>query len=737
MSLTANFDYCVEMTIEKVREIFHLAFKSEDRYPHNIEKQIPFGGHTVDISVRVLDDEDRASSLDFQDEKHMLFSFPFDLTAETPDAPDPSLSRITMQVRVEVPGKLDHWPEEDEEVLGITFEDIQPDDVNIVTLDGLPTIDINNVVNAIHNKYDQIDHVYPDAGTGSTLILYDGTRDTTLSPPNAATPFEIQGVQETHGSDEYLKVTLPIHVSINLPGGTTYTSYGNIVFWRRFIQTDTEITIQMGAEPADAALATQVNLDHTASIQAAEEAEIQAEIHARYNSVLHQYNYLGNTLIVYNGNSDPALIPPNAATPFEIEADLEMHSGTEYLKVTLPIYVSVPSALNYTSFGRIRFWRAVTRTPATTINVNMGADPGIPALATVVELDAPGGAAIAPFIQPMFNSAIGAFGTVSGPSFEVVRQQIRTQAMGAINNFGTVVEPAPSEATARSMLQEQIADYLRPRQYPVYSPKSPDPDEPLSTPVGFLLVSDGILAILMNRRTGTEADDHAPDDFLGGNDMALAVSRDKIFEYIDDTVEELFPGLNGSDGNYSGSHLVETDDGDATLKEMHISLADPGSHDESEGHFWVTGETEVHIDCWPDPDVSFEGPIFLDAITGTDEEGNCTFRMEAVPGDFDIDQSCCSCIINWLIPIVGPIMHFVVENTVEEVGGELVEDYAEGQERHIDAIPPVVNGIAEVQACLVDVNIRSDGLILPGTLAIRRLGRSFEDLEEDRDAPRP
>ena len=737
MSLTANFDYCVEMSIEKVREIFHLAFKSEDRYPHNIEKQILFGGHMVDISVRVYDDDDRPASLEFQDEKHILFTFPFDLTAETPDAPDPSLSRVTMQVVIEVPGKLDNWPEEGEDVLGITFEDIQPADVNIVTLDGLPTIDINNVLNAIHNKYDEIDHVYSDAGTGSTLILYDGTRDTTLSPPNAATPFEIQAVQETHGSDEYLKMTLPIHVTVNLPGGTTYTSYGNIVFWRRFIQTDTEITIHMGDEPTDAALATQVNLDNVAAIKAAEEAEIRAEIHARYGSIPHTHTFAGNTLIIYNGNSDPTLEPANAATPFEIEAELETHSSVEYLKVTLPIYVSVPSAFGYTSYGRIRFWREVTRTPATTISVNMGTAPSDPALQTVVELDAVGGGAIEPFIQPMFDSAVIAFGTVSGPSFEVVRQQIRTQAMGAINNFGTVVEPAPSEAAARTMLQEQIADYLRPRQYPVYSPKSPDPEEPLSTPVGFLLVSDGVLAILMNRRTGTEADDHAPDDFLASNDMALAVSRDKIFEYIDDTVDDLFPGLSGSNGNYSGSHLVETDDGDATLKELNISLADPGAHDESEGHFWVTGETEVHIDCWPDPDVNFEGPIFLDAIIGEDEEGLCTFRMEAVPGDFDIDQSCCSCIINWLIPIVGPIMHFVVENTVEDVGGELVDDYAEGQERHIDAIPPVVNGIAEVQPCLIDVNIRSDGMILPGTLAIRRLGRSFEDLEEDHDAPRP
>ena len=76
MSLTANFDYCIELGIDQVREIFHLAFKSEDRYPHNVGPLIrTFSGRDMTVNVRVHDDEDRAAELTFQDEKHMLFSF--------------------------------------------------------------------------------------------------------------------------------------------------------------------------------------------------------------------------------------------------------------------------------------------------------------------------------------------------------------------------------------------------------------------------------------------------------------------------------------------------------------------------------------------------------------------------------------------------------------------------------------------------------------------------------------
>ena len=80
MSLTSNFDYCVELGIGPVKSIFHLAFKSEERFPHNIGPvSRDFSGQTMSISVRVMDDETDAADLSFFDDKHITFSFPFEV----------------------------------------------------------------------------------------------------------------------------------------------------------------------------------------------------------------------------------------------------------------------------------------------------------------------------------------------------------------------------------------------------------------------------------------------------------------------------------------------------------------------------------------------------------------------------------------------------------------------------------------------------------------------------------
>lgn len=731
MSNTSNFDYCVEMGIAEVKEIFHLAFKSEDRYPHNVGPiTVNLSGRQVTVNVRVLDDEDRHADLRFQDERHIAFAFPFELTAETPDAPDPSLSRITLQARVEIPALLTSWTEDADEVLGLDFAGVTPADVTIQELTGVPVIDVENFRNAIHAKYDTQQHTYTSGG--STLVIYDDTRDSTLVPPNAAAPFEIQADLESHGGDDYLKVEIPIHVSVPIPGGTTYTSFGRIRFWRLVEQSDTTITVEMGTEPALPALATTVELDDVVGQQASEIAAITAGIHAQYQLISHVHTDLaGNTLVLYDGTLDTSLTPPNYATPSEIEAEFETHSGTEYLKITAPFHITVPSA-SYASYGRFIYWRAVTRT-ATTMSINMAAEPVDPALQTTIELDTDHIAkvAIITAMKPGVIVAIALYGTVSGDSFGVVLAALKTASINAINGFGTITEPAFTQSAAENLLKEQISDYIKVRRYPVFTPRSGDPAHPLNTPVGFLLTADDILAVLLNRRTGTAADDVAPDNFLGSNQLALATSRAVLDEAIDEAIADEFPGVASG-----GTDTVHTDEGDATLESLNVTPSDPGSHGESEGHLWITGEAEVHIDCWPDPDVSFEGPVFIDAIP-TEVDGVCGLDLQGRAGDFDFDESCCDVFVDLLIPIVGWIMLGVIEHTIDQVGGELARDITDQQAESIEPIPPVINGIAEVSACLTDVFISSEGLVFPGTMTIRRLGTSFEDLRDDADLPRP
>jgi len=575
MSNTSNFDYAVELGIDSVRQIFHLAFKSEDLYPHNIGPiHINLSGRAFTIFVKVLDDDDRPAGLTFQDDKHILFSFPFEVTVQTDDAPDPSLSQITLSVQAGVPGKLDNWTVDSAEVLGINFADITPAAVDITRFEGLPAIDIDNIRSAIHHKYDQIQHVYT-LGV-DVLQLYDDSRDMTLVPVNAATPADITATLTTVGPKDYLHVVLPIWV--NVPQAF-YTSFGRITFNREVVRTDTSITIDMGVEPSDAALKT------------------------------------------------------------------------------------------------------------------------------VVELDG------------------------ASPAKSLIITQLTPLAVNAISGFGTITEPAPSEAAARDLAKQQISDYLKPRKYPVFTPDSGDPDHPLSTPVGFLLVSDNILSILMNRRDSS-VPDSAPDNFLGGNQVAMAVGRAKVDEEIARVIDQRFPNLK------NGGEDIHTDQGDGTLTSLTVTPSDPGDHDQADGHLWTEGECEVHIDCWPDPDVSFSGPIFIDTTLDR-SDGKCTLTAKGRAGEFDIDESCCDVLFDLFIPIVGWIMLAVVEGMIDDVGGGVIADTAAAEAEVIAPLPPVVNGVARVSACLTTLSISSQGFVFPGEITLERITTSFKELQDGNRQPRP
>jgi hypothetical protein len=280
------------------------------------------------------------------------------------------------------------------------------------------------------------------------------------------------------------------------------------------------------------------------------------------------------------------------------------------------------------------------------------------------------------------------------------------------------------------LIAQQTAAYLNPRRYPYYTPRSGDPARPLSTPVGFTLPGANALAILMNRASGTEADDVPPDAFLGVNQIALAASRAVLDKTIADAIEAEFPDID------NGGDLVETPEGNATLHSLSVVPANAGEHGIDEGHLWVEGEAEVHIDCWFDPDVSFDGAILLRLdVTETQTECSGTFRSEM--RNFDAGQSCCDVFVDLIIPIVGWIVLGVVEGLIDRVGGEIARDIADQQSAQLQPIPPVVAGVAELQACLTSVSVSTQGLVLPGHLRIRREGLSFEDLSESGDLPRP
>ncbi len=575
MSLTSNFDYCVQLGLVPVKTIFHLALKNEELFPHNVGPFVrSFSSRTLTVSARLIDDETDPADLEFADEKHIRFMLPFELTVETPDSPDPSLTRVTLKATCELPGALVNWPVDGQDQLGVDFAGITAADVTVPSITGLPALDAARFTSAVHTRYIALPtHTFGFAG--NTLVIYDGNRDTTLVPPNAATPSEIACAIENHGGKSYLKTTLPVHADVPT---AFFSAYGQVTFWREIVMGDASVSVNMGSVPADASLSTQIAFD-----------------------------------------------------------------GSH------------------------------------------------PAEAIVIEN-----------LKPLVETQLAAFGTITEPWF--------------------------TEATAKTLLAQEIAAYAADKKFPMYTPQSGDPAIPLSTPVGFLLPADGVLAVLMNRRDSSVAD-FAPDNFLGVNQVALAVGRAALDQMIQDSMNDQFPGVNTDDG-------AEVDDGRATLYTLTVTPSDVGGHDQSEGHLWAEGSAEVHIDCWPDPDVAFSGPIFLRVIL-TETEEECSIRVNPEMGEFDAGQSCCDVFIDILIPVVGIVMLIVIESMIDEIGGQLAEEFAGEQARNIEALPPFVAGVAELQACIEDLRVSSRGLVFPGKLRIRREGRSFEDLSETGDLPRP
>lgn len=585
MSNTSNFKYCVELALSAVQRIFHLAFKDEALFPHNVgpfERDLG-GGLMATVTATVLDDASRPADVGFATDKELVFRIPNDVVVQIPDAPDPSLSRLTLSSVAVIRGRLESWNDGDGPTLGVTFAGTTAADVSVESLTGVPGIGIDNMLAAVHSRYDAVEHRHTMPANGGTaeLLLYDGTRDLSLSPAAPGNP-PITGALETHGGTQHLRLELPIHVSVPSGFGTyTYTSFGRIRFWRRVDQTDTSITVQMGIEPGDAALKTVVELDNT------------------------------------------------------------------------------------------------------------------------------------------------------GPGHDQVVTALTPLAIGSVNAFGPITYPVYSQAAAEERIEEEIAAYIEPLKFPLYTPRTDEPDVVLTDPVGFLLPASDTLAILLTRRVGTAADDVAPDDFRGANEIALAVGRETVIESSDAVLQARFPGVN------AGGADVHTPQGDATLQTCHSAPEDSGDHDETPGHLWLTGTAEVHIDCWPDPDVSFEGPIFVDSTQGEDEAGACQLTLQPRAGEFDVGQSCCDVLIDILIPVVGWIMIAVVESLIDDVGGELAQQSADATTRMLQPLPKVVVGVAEITCCLETLVISRQGFVFPGSLAIRRDGRSFEDMHDQGRSPRP
>ena len=156
----------------------------------------------------------------------------------------------------------------------------------------------------------------------------------------------------------------------------------------------------------------------------------------------------------------------------------------------------------------------------------------------------------------------------------------------------------PKSAEVQNMITDRLVMFASSLQIPVFTPQPPaDPSNIDLTTFIPTTVNQLVLALqLVALSDGTVCD--TPNVFSQTSGFSLAISATEAMRLISPITTS----------NLGDRHV---DGYDITLNHLNIALSDPSEHGQTKGHLWASGDFDVHIDCWPDPNISFSGPIFL------------------------------------------------------------------------------------------------------------------------------
>jgi hypothetical protein len=195
-----------------------------------------------------------------------------------------------------------------------------------------------------------------------------------------------------------------------------------------------------------------------------------------------------------------------------------------------------------------------------------------------------------------------------------------------------IVQALPTSAEIRGTIADRLVAFAAGLGIPVFTPQPPQPGEIDLTTFDPATVDQKVLALqLVPLADGTLCD--GVTAFAHDTGFAVAVAKPEV-----DTM--LQPMLSGNLGDRN------IDGHDITVNRLDGTLSDPGDHGQARGHIWIDGSAEVHVDCWPDPDIDFSGPIFLTPEMDTD--GKVSFTADA--GSFTATDTCCAHVDPATIP---------------------------------------------------------------------------------------
>ena len=192
-------------------------------------------------------------------------------------------------------------------------------------------------------------------------------------------------------------------------------------------------------------------------------------------------------------------------------------------------------------------------------------------------------------------------------------------------SFGDQEQDFPNNSQVQTMIADRLIAFASNLRIPAFTPQPPanSTDIDLTTFVP-TTINQLVLALqLVKLSDGTVCD--TPTVFAQTTGFALAISASEAMNLIGPIATN----------NLGDRHV---DGYDITLNHLNIVLADPGEHNQEKGHLWASGDFDVHVDCWPNPNITFSGPIFLTPQMASD--GTVTFTSQA--GNFTSSDACCS-----------------------------------------------------------------------------------------------
>lgn len=258
------------------------------------------------------------------------------------------------------------------------------------------------------------------------------------------------------------------------------------------------------------------------------------------------------------------------------------------------------------------------------------------------------------------------------------KPQLASKIAAKLQSLGDQVQNFPTSAEINGMIADRLVMFASALQIPIFTPQPPsDPSQiDLTTFVPTTIDQQALALQLEPLSDGTPCDE--PNVFTQSTGFAIAISAQEANLLIQPITQ-----ANLGDRNVDGH--------DITMNHLNATLSDPGEHGQTQGHLWITGDFDVHVSCWPDPNITFSGPVFLTPQTNPD--GTVVFTAQA--GNFDSSDACCA-----------------------NLNPQQIAALIQGKQSTPIALPSDFSGVGKLQLAVTTADIFAAGIVINGTFNI-------------------